>query len=137
MSGRGFVAWANAHSQEDDFLAQQEAERLYASGYCPTSNRYRMASRLDRPDWKEHMSAQRVEGFPGDMDIHLKDAMDWANGLGDGAADFYRRVHSKDTLRDIPEDVFRRLKKLTQGSGWGGLNEYRDVVPRETEEQSS
>lgn len=29
---------------------------LIASGYARTSNRHGMVSRIDRPDWREHMA---------------------------------------------------------------------------------
>lgn len=106
---------------------QREAERLYASGYCPVSNRYRMASRIDREDWREYMAAKRVEGFPGDKEENFQQAMRWVEGLAEGAADHYRRLHSRDTI-EVSQPVYDALRRLTPGSGWGGVNEYRALI---------
>jgi hypothetical protein len=103
-----------------------EARRLIASGYCPTSNRYRMLSRLDRPDWLQHMAYLHTKGFPGSDAKNLAEGMRWATGLGGGAADFYRRVHSRDTI-EVNEAVFREVKKV-HSSNWPGVNDYRDLA---------
>ena len=55
--------------------------------------------------------------------------MEWVEGLGDGAGDFYRRVLSTDFV-ELDAKTYRELKSLTPGSGWGGINEYREVVER-------
>lgn len=61
-------------------------------GYRRISRKYGMISRIDRPDWKEHLAAKHS---PWDPEAGMK----WVNGIGDGmAADFYRRVHSEDVL---------------------------------------
>lgn len=84
---------------------------LVRSGYRSTSNKFRHASRIDRPDWKEVMAA----GHPG--------GMGWVAGLGVGAADQYRRCYTKDTLEGLPDEVFQVVRRA--GShGWGGLSEY-------------
>lgn len=62
----------------------QEAKRL---GYCITSRSGRLASRIDRPDWKEFMS---LKGLPPN-------------------ADLYRRCYSKDTIY-VPSSFVGRLK---------------------------
>lgn len=111
-------------------IADSEAEgrRLVESGYRATSNKYRMASRLDRPDWREAMADYQTGGFPGDKAKNRADGMRWVAGLGSGAADFYRRVISKDTLCDLPDAVFR-VVRAAGSHGWGGCDEYLEIVP--------
>lgn len=115
-----------------ELTAALKADLLIASGYCPISNKYRMVSRLDRPDWLEYMAFLHTEGLRGTPEENLKEGMRWATGLGDGAADFYRRVHSGDTLEGLSEEVYRRVKAATPGNGWGGVNEYREKVEEPT-----
>lgn len=103
---------------------EREAQRLIASGYCPVSNKFRMLSRLDRPDWLEHMAFKQTGGFPGDPAKNQEDGLRWARGLGPGAADFYRRVHSKDVLDYVPDAVFRKVKQAMSSHGWGVAQEF-------------
>jgi hypothetical protein len=59
-------------------------------GYCVTSRKFKHVSRLDRPDWKEHMA---IRHSPWSM----KEGLSWVKCLGErGAEDHYRRVYSKD-----------------------------------------
>ena len=102
-----------------------EATRLIESGYRSVSNRHRMLSRIDRPDWREHMARDHTRGFRGDAQKNLDEGMRWVDLLGAGAADFYRRVLSKDTLSQIPQDVFDAVKRA--GSA-GGDDGYREIV---------
>lgn len=74
----------------------QEAMRLIRSGYRPVSNRHRTLSRIDRTDWQERLASALA---PWDQE----EGAARANAMT-GAADFYRRVHSKDRI-----DVDRRL----------------------------
>lgn len=81
-----------------------DVEKLIASGYARTSNRYKMVSRLDRPDWKEHMAASHPDG------------MDWVNRLGDrNAADWYRRCLSKDNIEGISPSQFKKFPPSDSG----------------------
>lgn len=74
--------------------AKQEAAKLIKQGYCKVSNHYGMVSRLDRPDWKEHMAKGHPRG------------LEWVDGMDlGGAEDFYRRVHSKDNLEFVDREV--------------------------------
>ena len=77
------------------------AQQLINAGYRRTSNSYRMVSRVDRPDWKEHMAKQHSPWS-------FEDGMKWVNGLGSSASDHYRRVYSKDTLMVSPT-VFSKI----------------------------
>lgn len=106
-----------------------EADRLLASGYRCVSNRHRIVSRLDRLDWREHMAREHTRGFRGDPQKNLEEGMRWVRLLGSGAADYYRRVMSRDQLERIDQEVYMRIKRASPGFGWGGEDEYRDVVP--------
>lgn len=105
-----------------------EATRLIESGYRTISNKHRGVARLDRPDWLEHMARHHVDGFPGDPARNLAEGMRWAKGLGKGAADHYRTCLANDKLYYLPAEVYERIRKAGAGSGWGGLDEYRDAV---------
>lgn len=107
--------------------AVKEAGRLIKSGYCPVSNSGRILSRLDRPDWLEHMGFKHTEGFPGDKEKNLEEGMRWARGLGKGASDHYRRVHSKDTIT-VSAEVYALVKQSRGSHGWGGVDEYMELV---------
>ena len=113
-----------------------EATRLIESGYRSISNSSRGVSRLDRPDWREHMAREHTRGFPGDPRKNFDEGMRWVEGLGEGAADYYRSVLSKDKLRNLPQDVYDRIRKAGHGSGWGGLSDYREIIAK-TEDVTS
>jgi hypothetical protein len=101
----------------------QMARRLIASGYRAGSNRYRIVSRIDREDWKEHMARKHAPWS-------FEEGMRWVIGLGDErAADHYRRVYTKDKIEGVPEEVYRAVKRAGNGAGWGGLSEYRPLLP--------
>lgn len=71
----------------------QEIKSLLEQGYAIVSRRHRIAARIDRPDWKEYMAKQHC---PWDE----KEGLGWVKSLGyQAAADYYRRVYSKDTLQ--------------------------------------
>lgn len=69
-----------------------EAETLKAKGYRYTSRKHKIAARIDRPDWREYMAERAA---PWDAQGEGKR---WVDGLGDRAADYYRRVYSKDKI---------------------------------------
>lgn len=85
-------------------------QQAIAAGYCITSRRSRLATRLDRRDWREYMAKQHA---PWDPD---GDGMDWVNCLdnGSGAADHYRRCHSKDDIV-VPVEWISKMKNSGQG----------------------
>lgn len=86
MSDRDFeVHFKNKH-KEMLKLAESNAidavvEALKRQGYCVTSRRYRIASRIDREDWQS---------------VHA-------------SADFYRRCCSKDQLT-VSSTILKQLK---------------------------
>lgn len=80
---------------------------LKARGYAITSRRHRHASRIDRPDWKEHMAAWHVKGFPNQEEA-MKKGRAWVEVLGRYAADFYRRCISQDTIT-VPQSYISWL----------------------------
>lgn len=62
-----------------------------AAGYCITSRRGLLATRLDREDWRADMATKHANGER------------WVKALGQRAADQYRRVYSADTIRVAPD----------------------------------
>ena len=66
---------------------------LVLQGYRCTSRRRGMAARVDRPDWREHMARLAVPWDPEG------EGAAWVATLGERAADFYRRVYSKDVIK--------------------------------------
>jgi hypothetical protein len=71
---------------------ETELQDLVARGYRITSHTHFIASRVDRPDWKEHMARKQS---PWSFDEGLK----WVKVLGEaGAADHYRRCYSHDNV---------------------------------------
>jgi len=103
-----------------------EATRLIDSGYRCTSNRHRMVSRLDRPDWREHMARDHTRGFRGDPQRNLDEGMKWVAVLGTGAADHYRRVLSRDKIERVPQEVYDRIKRI---GAHAGPDDYREIIP--------
>lgn len=79
---------------------------LIASGYARTSNRHGMVSRIDRPDWQEHMASIYPNSRP----------------LG---ADFYRRCVSKDTLEGFSRDDVRKFPASAEGP-----SEFMELKPQ-------
>lgn len=67
-------------------------DQALALGYCVISRRHRLATRLDRPDWLEHMNAQSNCKFRRNI----------------GGASQYRRVYSHDRI-DIPPSWLKVL----------------------------
>lgn len=59
-----------------DKINKEDIPKLIAQGYCRTSRRFGLVSRIDRKDWKEFCHKNK---YPID-------------------ADWYRRCLSKDTL---------------------------------------
>jgi len=83
---------------------EKYAQKLIASGYRATSNRYKMVARLDRPDWREHMAIRHSPWS-------LEEGMKWVNCLGHSATEHYLRVYSRDRLEGLPRNVFDAIKK--------------------------
>jgi hypothetical protein len=94
--------------------------KYIAGGYRTVSNRHRIIARIDREDWREHMAALHVEGFPGDRQGNLARGMKWVKALGDRAGEHYRRCISKDTIGGVPLRTYDEI----QAAG-NNLNEYR------------
>jgi len=103
----------------------QMARRLIASGYRCSSNRHRIVSRIDREDWKEHMARKHAPWS-------FQEGIEWVEGLGDRAADHYRRVYSRDKIEDVPEEAYNLVKQAGRGSGFGGLSIYLPLIPADS-----
>lgn len=67
-------------------------DQMIAEGYCRTSRKFGMVSRIDRSDWKEYMA---ILHSPWDWE----EGMRWVNCLGEeNAEDHYRRCYSVDKV---------------------------------------
>lgn len=65
---------------------------LIKKGFCLTSNKFGIISRIDRPDWKNHMAILHTPWS-------LEEGLRWIDCLGEmDAEDFYRRCHTKDKI---------------------------------------
>lgn len=102
----------------DQGPSMTEAERLVRSGYRQTSSRFRLASRIDRPDWKEHMASKHAPWC-------AEEGMRWVELLGASAADHYRRVYSRDQI-EVTEFDLKRMREWAQKVP----DVYYDVIPR-------
>lgn len=73
----------------------------HAQGYRRVSNRYNLVARIDRPDWLQFM-AKSLHRAPADFYVPGEEhpAGNWC--------DYYRRVHSKDTLT-LPRDEYLKV----------------------------
>jgi hypothetical protein len=95
----------------------QTGDELKRKGYCVTSNKYGIVSRLDRADWKEHLAQKHAPWDPAGQ------GMRWIEGIGDrGAADFYRRCNSADSIQNVPHDICKYL-----GNSLDGPDKFIDV----------
>ena len=72
-------------------LTEAEVKNLVLQGYCRTSLRHGLVSRIDRPDWKERMAKQHAPWSH-------EEGLTWVRNMGSGAEDQYRRMYSRDTL---------------------------------------
>lgn len=80
--------------------AEEVAARLRAQGYCRTSRRHRMVSRLDRPDWLQHMARQMGRAVADFYRPNGEFSCQWE--------DHYRRCFSQDT-RTVSDEVFKLM----------------------------
>ena len=61
-------------------------------GYCVTSRKFGIVSRIDRADWKIYMAKKHSPWS-------LEEGLEWVEALGEaGAEDHYRRCYSKDSI---------------------------------------
>jgi len=81
-----------------------ESVTLKSKGYRYISRKHKIAARIDRPDWKEHMAKMAM---PWDEDAGLI----WVELFGRMAPDYYRRVYSKD--RVVTQTLFRGIPNST------------------------
>lgn len=79
------------------------AKMLTDMGYRRTSNRHLMVSRIDRPDWIDHL-ANKMRCAPASFIVR--------DGSGEISADWcdhYRRCYSEDKAT-VSERVFRLMR---------------------------
>jgi len=87
----------------NDNQAERRASQLINWGYRKTSNRHRMVSRIDRPDWYRTMAQRHAPWDPNGEGI------DWVFTMGRAAAeDYYRRCYSEDILT-VCDNVIKRI----------------------------
>lgn len=91
---------ATARQQADNYLD------LIASGYCRTSNRHRIVSRIDTAQWRDELAMAQSPWDP-----------DESHGAGydRGAADTYRRCHTKDRITIQDEELFKKFPGSDDG----------------------
>lgn len=78
------------------------ADELIALGYRRTSNKYRIVSRIDRPDW---VTVLAVHCRRAPADFYQIGASDPEGNW----CDYYRRVLSKDKIEGVDPEVFRAV----------------------------
>lgn len=66
-------------------------QELIDKGYCVTSRRFGIVSKIDRSDWKEYMAEKHS---PWSVEEGLR----WVECLGNDAEDHYRRCYSQDQI---------------------------------------
>lgn len=96
-------------------MSADSARELTARGYRRVSNQHRIISRIDRPDWLEHL-AEEYNRPPEDFLQPGK-----THGCATWA-DFYRRVLSKDFIT-VDEATFKKIP----GSGFDPVGFIGDV----------
>ena len=95
--------YENYHTARKIFRTHEKAIELVRQGYRRTSNKHRLASRIDRPDWRDVMAKHHS---PRDWE---EVGLTWVNCMTPGdAADYYRRCLSKDTVK-MDEEVSRMM----------------------------
>lgn len=79
---------------------RRKAERLTALGYRRTSNKHRMVSRIDRPDWLEVLARSMRRSVAEFCDLDTGE-------VSPSWCDHYRRVYSEDTMIVEDPEVFK------------------------------
>lgn len=95
------------------------AKRMFDAGYMASSNKYRIATRIDREDWVEFM-AKKFSRSVADFYMHHNGELTQSTGHW---GEHYCQVFSKDKIESLPPALFVALKKL---------NLYQDVVYKST-----
>jgi len=88
--------WIIQHRRSID--PEVEARRLSALGYCKTSNKHRLVSRIDNPDWLKVLAKS--------MNLAVADFYTPDGKMSSSWPDHYRRVYSKDSI-EVPTEVLK------------------------------
>jgi hypothetical protein len=90
---------------------------LISKGYCRTSNKYRIISRIDREDWLEVIYIQGFGHKADGLKSAVQDYYEGKNITGfrqetimyeaQSAADSYRRCLSKDNIENIDPELYK------------------------------
>lgn len=86
----------------EELHAKPDVASMKSMGYHRISNKYRMASRIDREDWLEHLAEHMRRSV---AELYTQGT----NEVSPHWADYYRRVLSKDVIGDIPIAMFSQL----------------------------
>lgn len=82
------------------------AELLVAAGYCGTSNRYTIVTRIDRRYWMETLlNATQLRITPEQLSPNAYSC--WA--------EHYIRRYSADSIEGIGEETYREVRRLMKG----------------------
>ena len=108
---------------------QEQADILITKGYRKTSNKFKIVSRIDKPNWLDLAYSYGVGGHDTPRKLAIEDALALfykgmsVKDLGftgrllkyeaASVEDYYRRCISKDKIEGINPEVFR----LVPGSG--------------------
>lgn len=96
-------------------LATAIAQRMFDAGYMASSNKYRIGTRIDRPDWVEFM-AKKYSRSVADFYMYNNGQLSQSTGHW---GEHYCSVFSKHKIEPLPPAIFKELKRL---------NSYTDVV---------
>jgi hypothetical protein len=86
--------------------SKQTALELFNQGYRQTSRNYGIVSRVDITD--EEMIQKHISDNFGDKESGVPSCDI------ESQRDFYRRVHSKDTIEDVPISIIKELNRLVR-----------------------
>lgn len=93
------------------------AQYLTMLGYCKVSTKYRIISRIDKPEW---LTVLRDAGVlsPLYLDRQLP-----------SIADHYRRVYSKCTIEGVPPEIFQQLPTSCHNTDTQAINYQIPITP--------
>ena len=87
---------------------QEQAQKLFDSGYCCLSNKYRIVARIDREDWLEYLAGQLRRSV---MDFYIRTPEGVTDSTGRWG-EYYCALYSKDRIEGVHYEVYVALKRL-------------------------
>lgn len=88
------------YSKMDDPM--RAALRMGSDGYRQVSRKFRIVARVDMPT--KEMKQYFIDENFGDENSGVP------SGTLESQEEQYRRVHSRDTIENVPEDIMRELR---------------------------